>query len=63
MSYFNCLCCPTLQACTCVGVGVGGAIASFIGGILLTAAVAGVVTGAVLYRHKREDTIKSGWVH
>ena len=63
MSFFECLSCRTVHACTCVGVGVGGSIASFIGGILLTAAVAGGVAGAVLYRHKCRDTTKSGWVH
>ena len=39
--------------CACSSIGVGAAIGSFIGGVLLTAAIAVVVAVAVFYRIKR----------
>ena len=40
--------------CACSNTGVGAAIGGFIGGVLLTAAIAGVVAVAVFIRIKRE---------
>ena len=42
-----------------VSAAVGAAVASFIGGVLLTAVIAVVVAGAVFYRAKRKVTDKT----
>ena len=39
-------------------VGVGAAVGSFIGGVLLTAAIAGVVAGVVFFITKQKFTVK-----
>ena len=39
-------------------VGVGAAVGSFIGGVLLTAAIASVVAGVVFFITKRKFTLK-----
>ena len=46
----------TYVACGCFSTGAGAAIGGFIGGVLLTAAIAGVFAVAVFYRVKRELT-------
>ena len=50
---------PIACDCSCVGVGVGGASGGFIGGVLLTAAIAGCVAAAVFYRDKRKLKTKT----
>ena len=50
---------PIAGDCSFVGVGVGGASGGFIGGVLLTAAIAGCVTAAVFYRDKRKLNTKT----
>ena len=49
----------TYVACGCFSTGVGTAVGGFVGGVLLTAAIAGVVAVAVFCRVKRELTTMS----
>ena len=49
----------TYVACGCFSTGVGAAVGGFIGGVLLTGAIAGVVAVAVFCRVKRELTAMS----
>ena len=49
----------TYVAGGCFSTGVGAAVGGFIGGVLLTAAIAGVVAVAVFFRVKRELTAMS----
>ena len=55
-----CLCVSPSVAFSCVGVGVGAAGGGFIGGVLLTAAIATCLACAVFYRIRtnREVTAK-----
>ena len=48
--------------CACHSAGVGAAIGGFVGGVLLTAAIAGVVAVAVFIRIKRELPAVKKWV-
>ena len=50
---------PIACDCSCVGAGVGGASGGFIGGVLLTAAIAGCVAAAVFYRNKSKLNTKT----
>ena len=49
----------TYVAGGCFSTGVGAAVGGFIGGVLLTGAIAGVVAVAVFCRVKRELTVMS----
>ena len=50
---------PIASDCSCVGVGVGGTSGGFIGGVLVTAVIAGCVAAAVFYRDRSKLNTKT----
>ena len=52
--HFVCFYFFSVSDCVDVPIAAGAAAASFIGGVLLTTAIAAAVAGAIMYRAKRK---------
>ena len=58
LALYACFFPANCNGCVALSVAAGAAVGSFIGGVLLTAAIASVVAGVVFFRAKQKFTAK-----